>query len=120
MARLNEFNNMTSPLLTRINKNHHIKFVFALTLILIAIFGLGFAIYLLANNYPELPAILFIQCINALGCYVLLGVGVGLPLVFLASVLGWVQLILLVNGNINPHLAREGFFKVLTTLFSKI
>jgi hypothetical protein len=60
------------------------------------------------------------QAINLMGCFTLMGIGIGLPLVMLASFFGWVQLLLLLKGNIPPHLAREGFVKVLNTLSSKI
>jgi len=89
------------------------------TLTLIAIVWLCYQIFLLASSHPLIP-LLFMQFINTLGCYVLLGIGIGLPIVLLASILGWVQLLLLVNGHIDPHLSREGFFKVLDTLFRKI
>lgn len=96
-----------------------IKLFTAFILMLLAIIGLCWKIFLLTGSYPLLSLVLM-QFINTLGSYVLLGIGLGLPIVFLASVLGWVQLLLLINGNIDPHLSREGFFKVLETLFRKI
>ncbi len=64
--------------------------------------------------------ILFSQLFTLLGCFVILGIGAGLPIVILASVLGWVQLVLLVSGNIDPHLAKESFFGVLKTLLKEL
>ncbi len=86
---------------------------------LIAIIALSFTAFSVGTGYP-LVALLLSQIINMLGCYALLGIGIGLPLLLLASVLSWGQLLLLLSGNIDPHLAKESFFGVLKTLFSKI
>jgi hypothetical protein len=90
---------------------------FVLGLILIA---LGTLSVWIIQLHPALSGIFFIQFINMLGCFILVGIGFGIPVVLLATVLGWVQFLLLVTGTINPHLAREGLFNVLTTLFSKL
>ncbi len=96
-----------------------IKFFIAFTLMLIAIVALCCTAFSVGTGYP-LAALLLSQGINMLGCYALLGIGIGLPLLLLASVLGWGQLLLLMSGNIDPHLAKESFFDVIKTLFSKI
>lgn len=66
------------------------------------------------------PGLLYTQFITLFGCYALLGIGVGIPIVFLATVLGWVQFVLLLSGNLDPHIAKESFWGVLKTMFSKL
>lgn len=95
-----------------------IKILSAFVLNIIAIVWLSCSLFTVAKSF--VISIIFNQLINAFGCYGLLGIGIGLPIVLSAGALGWVQLLLLINGTIDPHLAREGFFKVLNTLFSKI
>jgi len=91
-----------------------------LTVLLLLTIGLGVLIYALLPHFPMLSLILIVQAMNSLGCYIVIGLGLGFPLVALACILGWVHLVLLMSGHIDPHLAGEGFFKVLYTLFSKI
>lgn len=81
---------------------------------------LSYGLFILIKHEPTFSPMIILQCINTLSCYILLGVGIGLPLVILATTLGWVQLILLLSGNVSPHFAKEGFFNVLRTLFTKI
>ncbi|MFI4937592.1 MAG: hypothetical protein ACHQJ6_03670 [Candidatus Berkiellales bacterium] len=97
-----------------------VQFYFAFILLGIVIFALMTTLWMLCHHHPEISLLFFIQSIYSLACYLLLGIGLGVPLILLATILGWVQLILLLSGNINPHLAREGFLKVLNTLFSKL
>lgn len=61
-----------------------------------------------------------LETIGLFSSYFLLGLGIAIPLITLATLFGWLQFILLMTGNISPHLAKEGFFKVLETLFSRI
>jgi hypothetical protein len=98
-------------------KNH--SFLFAYLLIMAALIGLSYEILNLMEDYPVLSSIFYIQFINGFGCFVLLGMGIGLPLAILGSVLGWVQLALLMSGNIDPHLAKEGLVTVLKTILAK-
>lgn len=100
-------------------KNSHPFFILYAILIL-ALILLGTYSWHVIAQAPDLAFILLMQWLNLLACYSLLGLGIGLPLVLLASALGWVQLLLLISGNITPHLSREGFFTVLDTLLSKI
>ncbi len=95
------------------------KFLSALSLLFVAVLLLGYTAINLGHHYA-FTGLLFSQIINMLGCYFLLGIGIGLPIVLLATILGWIQLVLLLSGNINPHLAKEGLFHVLNTLFSKL
>jgi hypothetical protein len=95
------------------------KYIFAIILMIIAIVGLSFTAISLGDNYM-VPTLLFTQSLHLIECYVVLGIGIGLPIVILATVLGWVQLLLLLSGNIDPHLARDGFINVIKTLFNKI
>jgi len=99
---------------------NHFKFFSAYLVTLLGLLWLSYVIFGLILQHPPLFSIFIAQCINTLGCYSLLGVGIGLPLLLLASILGWGQLVLLFYGDIDPHLSQEGFFKVLNTLLSKI
>lgn len=47
----------------------------------------------------------------------MIGIGLGLPLILLSGILGWGQLVLLMHGQISPHLGEEGLLKVFKTLF---
>lgn len=96
------------------------KFYGALFLTSVVLLSLCFIVFSFIHLSPEYTAIFFIQSIYSMGCFVLLGLGIGFPLVLLATILGWVQLVLLMIGNVDPHLAQEGFFKVIHTLFNKI
>ena len=82
--------------------------------------GLGLTAFSLANHELVLRDLLLIQLQHCIGGYFFLGVGLSLPLVLLGTLLGWLQIILLINGSIAPHLAREGFLKALGTLSQKI
>lgn len=97
-----------------------ITFYCAFALISASLFLLGHTSVVLVNTHPELFSVFILQFLNIFVCYALLGIGIGLPLVLLAGTLGWLQLVLLMSGNIDPHLGSAGFFKVLNTLFSKI
>jgi hypothetical protein len=96
-----------------------IKLFFAIVLLIIAMIGLSYDIFILNQNYPFFSELIF-QMLQMLGCYMLVGIGIGFPFVFLSSAMGWIHLLLLLSGNIDPHLTGAGFFKVLNTLFSKI
>jgi len=91
-----------------------------ITLICAAIIALTFAILNAIEGDPHLSALFLIQHINFIGCFSLLGIGIGVPLVMLASFFSWIQVVLLLRGNIPPHFAKEGFVRVLNTLTSKI
>jgi hypothetical protein len=54
--------------------------------------------------------------LNQMGPLILLGIGLGIPLVLLATLFGWVQLILTMNGAISPHLSSKGFLDAVYTL----
>jgi len=93
-----------------LNRNYKLiaPFLVLLTLLLI----LSVAAYQLGVSHH----LMFSLCLP----YTLLGLGLAVPLILLAILLGWIQFLLLATGNISPHLAKEDFFKVLETLFSKI
>lgn len=90
------------------------------TLVLISAVMVCYTTLCMLMNEPSLKLIFICQCFNFLSSFMMLGVGLGLPLVVIASVLSWGQIALLMSGNINPHLGREGFVNVLKILFSKI
>lgn len=100
--------------------SRNIQFYSLLTILILLFAFATFRILVLLAHHTELTSLFLVQCMNTLSCYFLLGIGIGLPVIILATILGWLQLILLLSGNVNPHLAKEGFFKVLGTLFTKI
>ncbi len=89
--------------------------LFFLLLLGIALF-LGYCTWGVLTQCTPIAMFFFIQCLQTLGFYLLLGLGLGIPLLFLATIFSWLQVILLISGNIDPHLAKEGFFNVLRTL----
>ncbi len=94
------------------------KLYLAITLMLIAIGSLLYTTITMMGLFAN--GLLFSQLFTMLGCFVLLGIGAGLPIAILAALLGWLQLVLLLSGNIDPHLAKESFMDVLKTMFSKL
>lgn len=55
-------------------------------------------------------------------CWTLMiaGIGLALPVIVITFGFGWLQLFLLANGQIEPHLTSEGFGSALKTIFGKI
>lgn len=98
----------------------NMKFYSALALTFFIVLGVGYAILMVSIANPALATVTFLSSMSSLSCYLLLGLGLAIPAILLASILGWLQLALLLSGNIAPHLSREGFFTVLNTLFKKI
>ncbi len=94
----------------------NVKFYGAFALILFMVMGLSYAVLMLAIAQPQVATVALLGSLSTLSCYLLLGLGLAIPAILLASVLGWLQLALLLSGNIDPHLSREGFFNVLDTL----
>lgn len=78
--------------------------------------GLSYCTWLTLNQHPALNVVFLIQSLHVLSYYVLLGLGVGIPLILLATIFGWLQVFLLISGNIDPHLGKSGFLNVLKTL----
>lgn len=111
----------TDPIITiDTKKMRNVTFYSAFALILFLVLGLSYAVFTIAPPHPELGNLLLQSSLGVLCCYLLLGLGLALPVLLLASVLGWLQLVLLLAGNIDPHLSREGFINVLNTLFQKL
>gem|GEM_PF-4550003 len=92
----------------------------AFALIFFAVLGLGYTVLMACIRQPEMASIVFLGSVSTLCCYLLVGLGMAIPVMLLASILGWLQLALLLCGNIDPHLSREGFFTVLDTLFRRL
>ena len=82
--------------------------------------ALGFGVFHTLHLHPDLFALFFVQILSILNSVMLLGIGMALPLIVLATILSWVHFILLAMGKINPHLGKEGLLNVLRTLLSKI
>lgn len=96
------------------NKIYYVALVF-----LIAVFLMLFLQIMPLMNHTSLGVLFFSQLTNIFAGYFMLGIGIGLPMVLLAGTLSWLQILLLLGGQIDPHLGREGFVKVLKTLFNK-
>ena len=99
---------------------NNIKFYIAYLFITSCLIITGLQCAAILKLHPSLFPIVFIQCINPFMGSLIMGLGIALPCFVLASVLGWVQFFLLIAGNVNPHLGREGLLKVLSTLFDKM
>lgn len=97
------------------------KIFFGLFVFLSAVvFALFYFLYFLLQSSPHLSVLLMVHGLNTLSCYILLGMGLGLPIIIIATMLGWVHLVMLITGNVDPHLSKEGLFKVLGTLFKNL
>ena len=59
------------------------------------------------------------QILSSLGCCLLLGLGIAIPIFCVASIFGLLQMALLMRGSINPHLGQADFVQVLKTLISE-
>lgn len=99
---------------------NNIKFYSVFSGTCIALIALSFMLFILLDHHPQYVSLFLMQGLSSLACYILLGIGLGVPLILFATILGWLQLILLLSGEIDPHLKTEGFLNVLKTLFSKI
>lgn len=96
------------------------SFYSALTLVAISAALVGYFSVNLIWKEPLFKLLFVYQCLTILSSYMIVGIGLGLPLIIIAATLSWGQLILLMTGNINPHLGREGFVDVLKILFNRI
>lgn len=77
----------------------------------------GYLLYTLYLSHPGFLLDFIRQFIIAnLLPFSLVGIGIGLPAVLFAFILGWLQIILIIHGLIPPHLAKEGFFQILNSL----
>lgn len=72
----------------------------------------------LLQQDPSLIPLFLTQMLPVLHGTMLLGIGFGLPLIIVAAILGWGQVMLLMTGQISPHLEQEGLLKALRTLFN--
>jgi hypothetical protein len=82
--------------------------------------GIGYILDAQLHSAPHLVEYLVIQVLCALNCLSMIGIGLGLPIILIAAILGWGQLVLLMTGNVSPHFSEDGFFKVVGTLFKGI
>ena len=98
------------------NKNFSLKFWVLFCAVLLSVILLTGCLKHFLDSSPSLIPLLSMQYLHVLGSYFLLGPGIGLPAVLIASMFGWIQFILLMYGDIQPHLGRQGFFRVLGTL----
>jgi hypothetical protein len=96
------------------------RFYSAFTWILISASVLSFRAFSIILVEPSLQPSFFGYCFSFFNSFLCVGIGAALPFVLIASMLGWGQLALLIQGNINPHLSREGFVNTLGILLSKL
>ncbi len=90
------------------------RFISAYALLSIATASLCIVALQLVEIYPELSPALCIQALGLSWAFALLGAGIGLITLIIATAMGWLQVALLVTGNINPHMGESGFVKSLT------
>lgn len=81
---------------------------------------LGYLTGITSMLHPQLKPLLFHQWGVFLNIFALLGIGTGLPAIVIASLLGWGHFILLIKGDVAPHLAKDGFVDTLNTLLSRL
>ena len=95
------------------------KFYF-IVLLLCAVFGgLCYASCLWVEQYAHLAHLLFVQILHTFGCFTLLGLGIGIPMLLVATLLGVGHIFLLLTGSVDPHLSKAGFFEAIHTLFNE-
>lgn len=97
-----------------------LRFYGAFTCVFISACLLAFRVFEILLYEPTFRASFFCQCFFCLNSFAGIGIGLGLPLALIAAILGWGQLALLIKGNINPHLGREGLVNTLGILLSKL
>lgn len=93
-------------------------FYFSLIILIVLTLTLSLQIATVITHHT-LSVLFFSQFTNLIAGYLMLGIGVGLPMVLLASTLSWLQILLLLGGQVDPHLGREGIVKVVKTLLNK-
>ena len=59
------------------------------------------------TRHPALIPRFLTHMLPSLHGMLILGLGLGLPLMLISAILGWGQLLLLMHGQISPHLARK-------------
>lgn len=96
-----------------------LRFYIAFTCVLISAYCLAFRVFHILVAEPLLRSSFFCQCFSCLSSFACVGIGLGLPLVLIAIILGWGQCALLIKGNVSPHLGREGLVDTLHILLSK-
>tara|TARA_R110002110_G_scaffold271566_1_gene486914 strand:+ start:12027 stop:12332 length:306 start_codon:yes stop_codon:yes gene_type:complete len=96
------------------------KFISAYALLIIATTLLCAVSFQLANIYPALSPLLYLQVLSISWNFALLGLGLGIITLIIAATMSWLQVALLITGNINPHMAEAGFIKALTTFWNVI
>jgi len=96
------------------------RFISAYALLIIATASLCIVAFQLAEIYPELLPIIYIQALGVSWAFTLLGLGVGLVTLVIAAAMSWLQVALLVTGNINPHMGESGLVTSLTTFWQAL
>lgn len=96
------------------------KFISAYALLIIATVFLCIVARHLATIYPVVSPVLYIQALSIFWCFAFLGLGLGIITLIIAATMSWLQVALLMTGNIAPHMAEAGFVKALTTFWGVI
>lgn len=76
--------------------------------------------YHIAKQDIKFAFLFTVQLVHFMSSYVFIGLGLASIVIFLTFILGWVQLALLLGGDIHPHLSEKGLLNVLSTLFNHI
>ena len=95
-----------------------VRFPFLISVLVLLLVGLlGITVYTSPND-ASYNMLLGWLLFNQLGPLWLFGIGVGLPVFCLAALFGWIQMILIANGNIPPHLSSKGFLEALSAMLT--
>ena len=119
--------NLTLPFLSRYTKfnssllkiNNIMKFLSAYALLWILAASLTLLAWQQISLNPEMSALFYINILSTAWIFAFLGIGLGLFTLIIAAIMSWLQLALLITGNIDPHLTEARFFKVLSTIIGR-
>lgn len=96
------------------------KFYSAYALLLTTALTMSILAIQVCATHAELTVLVQYLFVGLLWNFVLLGMGVGFMILLIATLFSWVQLYLLITGNIDPHLIESGFFKSIETFLNQL
>ncbi|HET9843670.1 MAG TPA: hypothetical protein VFP93_03320 [Gammaproteobacteria bacterium] len=70
--------------------------------------------------FSGLQAFWGIWIIGQFWCFLYAGLGLAIPMGLVGLAFGWLQIILITQGQIQPHLGTAGFGQALKTILGKI
>lgn len=74
---------------------------------------------LLTMHFGQFVTFFSLQFFQILGSLTPIGLGLGVPFALIALIFGWMQLTLLVKGQVSPHLSNAGFFETIRILLTR-